>query len=451
MTTTTITAALPRHTIALAFAVGMAAALASASRLLLRTPDAFTQMVWAEDGLFPLCVRKVGFLACFTDSFAGYLLAVPRGIAGIVSLLPLTTWPLATNAIALVLVGLTAGTAFVILRASGRSLPASLLVALLPAAAPIMGFETLGVIASAYTLLLFVTALQVACPPSSRRWSWSLTGAVAVALLLTALTIPSAIALAIGLLIQMVRRRIPRTPGVVLAAALAVGLLLQGLVILAADEQRSTTPTLGALNSLGQALPNAILTLLPGIVAGPTLTLDFPIAPPAGLGLFLASAMLIAALALLMPRTSQTRNAVGILLITGLVVLAVPTLTGYPNNRYFAAPILLWSAAGLIALDALVARSRRASTHTTVTWILTVLLMGYLWSSTWAVSELRGTVFPAWSSELARVTDECLADPNRQVVLQFSPGWPPPELALPEPTNAVVRCMDLRLVDRAAD
>ena len=67
------------------------------------------------------------------------------------------------------------------------------------------------------------------------------------------------------------------------------------------------------------------------------------------------------------------------------------------------------------------------------------------WATAWPVSTLRGTVFPSWSSELTRITDECAVDPNRQVVLQFSPGWPPTDLVLPEPTNAVVRCVDLRL------
>jgi len=425
-----------------AVGVGLLAALASTSRLLIRTPDAFTQMVWAEDGLFPLCVRKAGFMACLTDSFAGYLLAVPRMIAGLVTLLPLSAWPIATNVIAALLVGLTGACAFAILRVAGRSLPASLLVALLPAVLPIMGFETLGVIASVYTLLLFTTGLLVAYPPQRADWSWPLTAAAALGLLISALTIPSAIALGIGLTIQLARRRIARMPGLILALALGAGLLLQALVILSADEQRSTTPTLGALGKLGEALPSAVLTLVPGFLAGSGLALDFPVTPPLGLGLVIAAVVLVVGILLVLPRTSAARNAVGILLITGIVVLAVPTLTGYPNNRYFAAPILLWAAAGLVAFDAWQSRNVRGRS---VAWAISVLVLAYLWISAWPVSELRGTVFPGWSSELQRVTQECTADPNRQVVLQFSPGWPPPELALPEPTNAVVRCVDLQL------
>ncbi|MFM8349887.1 MAG: hypothetical protein ACKN9D_02365, partial [Actinomycetales bacterium] len=128
--------------------------------------------------------------------------------------------------------------------------------------------------------------------------------------------------------------------------------------------------------------------------------------------------------------------------LTGIVVLAVPTLTGYPNNRYFAAPILLWAAAGLIAFDAWLSRTNR---RRTTAWALVVLALAYVWASAWPVSELRGTVFPGWTTEIQRITDECTADPNRQVVLQFSPGWPPADLVLPEPTNAVVRCVDLHV------
>ena len=429
-------------TIAQTLIVALVAAGASASRLLLRTPNAFSDMVWAEDGLFPLCVRKVGFIACLTDSFAGYLLAVPRGIAGGVALLPMSAWPLTTNLIATVLVGLASGTVFATLRRAHRSMPASVLIALLPAAAPIMGFETLGVIASVYTLLLFATAVFLACQPDTARWSTQLIVVAAIALLLCALTIPSAIALAIGLTVQVMRGRIPRHAGFILAGALGAGLMLQGLVILAADEQRSTTPTLGALSTLGEALPNALLTLMPGFTAGPALALDFPVTPPAGLGIVVAAAMLILGVMLLILGRSASRDAVGVLLLTGLVILAVPTLTGYPNNRYFAAPILLWAAAALIALDArlkgLLPRSR------TIAWAGIAALLVYFWATAWPVSTLRGTVFPSWSSELTRITDECAVDPNRQVVLQFSPGWPPADLVLPEPTNAVVRCVDLR-------
>jgi hypothetical protein len=425
-------------------AVGVMAAVASASRLLLRTPDAFTQMVWAEDGLLPLCVRKAGFLACTTDSFAGYLMTLPRLLAGVITLLPLPAWPWATNLVATALVGLASATVFAAARRAQRSVPASVLIALLPVAAPIMGFETLGVYASVYTLLVFVLAVVLACQPDGGVWSWRLTTGVAVGLALCALTIPSAIALAVGLIVQILRGRIPRVAGAWLSGALGAGLIVQGLVILTADEQRSTAPTLGALTSLSDALPNALLTLIPGATVGASTVLDFPVLPPTGLGLVLAGVLAGVGIALLWPRSSPTPNAIGILLLTGLVVLAVPTLTGYPNNRYFAAPILVWAAAAVVAMDAWIGQCWQPQRRW-VPWAVVGSALAYLWLSAWPVGPLRGTIYPGWSSELDRVTKECQADPNRQVVLQFSPGWPPPSLLLPEPTNPVVLCDGLTL------
>ena len=358
--------------------VGVLAGVASLSRLLIAAPDALQQMVWAEDGLFPLCVRKVGFIACLSDSFAGYLLTVPRVIAGGVAQLPLPSWPLATNLIAAVLVGLVSAFTYVILRSGPDpvSVPFSMLVALLPATAPIMGFETLGVIASVYTPLLFLTGLAIAMPsPQARGWRWL----VAVGFLLCALTIPSAIALVIGIAIQRWARRISVKDAWVLGSALVIGLALQGLVILTADEQRSIAPTLGALGQLGDALPNALLTLIPGITIGPATVLDFAVTPAPGLGLVLALALIIGGTALVLRHRTPTSTAIGLLLLTGIVVLAVPTLTGYPNNRYFAAPVLLWAAAGLLALNSLL-QSRAASTRRLVTAGL-VLAMVYLWLS----------------------------------------------------------------------
>ena len=61
--------------------VGLAAAIISLARIVLVNHSALSDLLWAEDGLFPLCVRKVGFFQCLTDPFAGYALGVPRSRA----------------------------------------------------------------------------------------------------------------------------------------------------------------------------------------------------------------------------------------------------------------------------------------------------------------------------------------------------------------------------------
>lgn len=67
-----------------AMIVGLVALGVSLLRLWLGNHEALTQVLWAEDGLFPLCIEKAGFLKCLVDPFAGYLLLLPRLLAGVV-------------------------------------------------------------------------------------------------------------------------------------------------------------------------------------------------------------------------------------------------------------------------------------------------------------------------------------------------------------------------------
>ncbi len=62
--------------------VALGAAALSILRLLLQSGNSMGELVWAEDGLFPLCIRKAGVWECLSDPFAGYLLGVPRLLAG---------------------------------------------------------------------------------------------------------------------------------------------------------------------------------------------------------------------------------------------------------------------------------------------------------------------------------------------------------------------------------
>ena len=142
-------------------------------RILLANGQALTTLVWAEDGLFPLCVRAHGPVACATDPFSGYLLLLPRLVAWPVSLVPIDQWPLATNLAAAVLAGTAAVLAVLVLRAAGTGVVASGLVALLPVVAPIMGFEAINATGSSYMLLVFVAALAVCFPPQGRFPTWA--------------------------------------------------------------------------------------------------------------------------------------------------------------------------------------------------------------------------------------------------------------------------------------
>jgi len=50
--------------------------------------------------------------------------------------------------------------------------------------------------------------------------------------------------------------------------------------------------------------------------------------------------------------------SIGLLMLTGVVVGAVPTIIGGSDNRYFLVPLPPWAAAVMVALDPLARRSR---------------------------------------------------------------------------------------------
>jgi hypothetical protein len=151
--------------IAPAVLVGLVAGVMSIGRLWLFDRSAPTEVLWAEDGLFPLCIRKADFFTCTSEPFAGYLLFLPRVLAWPVAVLPWEHWAIAANVIAAALVGLTAAFAFLIVLRAGFGWFTAGVIALLPVLAPMAGLEAINAIGSAYMLLLFLSTLLIVLPP----------------------------------------------------------------------------------------------------------------------------------------------------------------------------------------------------------------------------------------------------------------------------------------------
>ena len=145
-------------------AVGATAFVVSLARLLATNPQALSTLVWAEDGLFPLCVKQHGYLACLLDPYAGYSLFLSRTLAVPASWFPLEAWPYSTNLVAAASLGvLSALIAWTLVR-SGVGRAFAFLAALVPTAAPIVGFEAINAAGSAYMSLLVLSASMVSLP-----------------------------------------------------------------------------------------------------------------------------------------------------------------------------------------------------------------------------------------------------------------------------------------------
>lgn len=419
----------------LAVVVGLISAVISWGRLWLFDRSAPTEVLWAEDGLFPLCIHKADFWSCLTDPFAGYLLFLPRVLAWPISVLPWEQWATAANTIAAVLAGLTSVAALVIVRRYGLGWFASVAIALLPVLAPMVGLEAINAIGSSYMLLLFIAALMIALPPQQRVGGSAYPVVGAFLMLVTALTIPSAVVLLAVLLVMAVRGRQPLSVALTWGGALIAGLLAQFIVAINAAAPRAISFGQETLNSWADSIPVSLLTFWPGLSIGEySFFTNFTMRPLGITGWLIVAAMLVGGV-WLMTSSTQRRISVGILLLAGLGLGLIPSAIGYANNRYFVVPLLLWGAAVLIALDPVIRRTRP--------WVLTMITIVVLliWSPAMAVSGFRGTPAPPWSAEVARIEASCAANPDVVERPLFTPFWPPNwGDGLTEPTHPNLPC-----------
>lgn len=424
----------PAHLWAWTLLVALASAAISVGRLWLANPDSLTTVLWAEDGLFPLCVAKVGWLSCLFDPFAGYSIFVPRVLAGVTALFPVSAWPVVVLVLGALLAALTGGWAFWWVRRYGLGVFVSVAVALLPVLTPIVGMESLNVIASVYMPMLFLGVLFLALP-LDRMPVWPLV----VFFALTALTIPSAAIFLALLAFQTAVRRIRWTHAAAFAGATAVGLVGQWVVAQSAAKPREITPSLETLDAWARSVPTAVLTFWPGLSLGEvSVFTNYVSRPSEWTGWLAVGTLLVVGVLALLTRDARVRG-VGLLVLSGLALGAFPSVIGWANNRYFVVPCLLWAAALLVALDPVIRRTR---------WWWLALLVAFvavIWWPAMPASAWRTTPAPNWPDEVARVVAACTADPGKVERPVFTPYWPPnwgDELA--EPSHPSISCLIAR-------
>lgn len=419
----------------IAIAVGIAAFVISIARILVTNGSALSTLVWAEDGLFPLCVKAHNVVSCTVDPFAGYFLFLPRIVAWPVSLFPVSTWPAVTNVTAGLLAALAAAAIYLLLRRRGVGLVTSIFVSLLPVLAPIMGFEAINAIGSSYMLLVVVAALALCLPPQG-KFPTVLYGVMA---LVTALTIPSSVALLIPLIVLAWRRMIPRRSGLIVGALLVAGLIVQAVTALTAENQRQVSVSIDSLRAWAEAMPTAVLTTWPGsteLLPSGQLGLGAAL-PFAGIGIALV--IIVAALGIwLAVRGDGIATGCGLLLLVGLGLGALPAIAGYANNRYYVLPLLLWTAALLIGLDRVI--------HWRTNWVMGAIavVLVVLWIPSFGASAFRGNAEPQWPAMLANAQAACEKDPTAPATVTFTPNWPFADAIFVGPTSNVVPCRVIR-------
>ncbi len=422
--------------------IWLGSTLISLGRLAIAQTQSLTEVLWAEDGLFPLCIHKADFFTCLADPFAGYLLFLPRVFAWPVSVLPIESWALATNLIAAAFAGAVSAAVFSILVRANIGLFASVVSAFLVTAAPMVGLEVVNSLGSSYKLLLFVLTVAVAFPSARVRLGDGV-GWILVALLglVTALTIPTTVVVAVLVLVQALIRRLSVKVAIAWIGAMGIGLVAQAWVAITAEMRRPISLGWDSLNSWADAIPVSILTYWPGLSIGEYSFFDnFTLAPISWTGWLFAFALLALGLVALVrgARSGDLGNrlvGVGLLILAGLGLGLIPTAIGFANNRYFVVPLLLWGTALLVVLDPWLRKAR--------VWVLALVVAVTLvvWWPAMPASTFRSTPAPPWTEEVARVKAACKVAPDALERPIFSPFWPPNwGDGLTEPTHPNLPC-----------
>ncbi len=406
--------------------LGIAGALISALRLWLGNSESLGQVLWAEDGVFPLCINKADFASCVVDPFAGYLLLAPRLLAGIVALFPLSDWVVITNVLAAIVAGLIVALAYVILRRGGMGQFVSILGALVPVVIPIVGLEAIQALGSVYMPLLYVSVLAVVFSSALNRWM------VFALLLLTVLTIPTAVLILPLVLLWWVLRTITLSTFGLWAGALIVGGALQLLVASGAAKPRVVELGPEGVSTWANSVLPAFMTNVPGFGTDGSDASVFPSIEQWSLGWLVVVGILVAATGLFI----FVSRFAGALIFMGLLFSAFPAVFDGPGNRYFVVPVMLWSLAIFVSLNGVLVRSRW--------WVsgIVVVVVLALWLPALPAGAFRSTPAPAWSDEVARVSAACKSDPALVERIVFTPFWPPNwGDALSEPTHPSVDCL----------
>lgn len=402
--------------------VGIAAASISLLRLWLGNRMALGENLWAEDGLFPLCIHKANFWECLVDPFAGYLLFLPRVLAWPTSLLSAEWWGWSANVLGAFLAGVVAGLVMSIMKRARLGWFVSTAAALLPVVAPMAGLEAINSIGSSYMLLLYLSTVAILFLPQ-RSVPRSLHLIVASLLLVTSLTIPSAIVLLALVAVQFGRRVISGSCAAWWLGALLIGLSFQAIVALTAPSRRAIEVSSNSLQAWADSVPTSLLTFWPGMSLGEfSFLTNFSFAPSNATGLLVVIVLIIIGMSLTRKGWSSPQSMlslIGLLLLAGLGFGLIPSVIGYANNRYFVVPVLLWGVAALVAFDPLIRRSGAVGTA------LAVSAVAVIWWPALPASSFRSTPAPLWSAEVERIEAQCRANPNFIERPIFSPFWPP--------------------------
>ena len=398
--------------------MGLLAAGVSLLRIFLNNRDFLQTLVWAEDGLLPLCFYRSSFAGCLLEPYNGYSHFWTRLSGFITYQFELSQWPLITNVIAAFTAGLFSGATYAFLIRSGLPRVVSGFTSVLIIALPLTGLEYVNHIAAANLFAPFLAMLMLSLP-AREAWYYSVTSAV---LFITALTTPLSFFFLLVLPLQQWRKRLQGRGVGFVYASLTIGLLGQLALMLRSGPHRGLEVSLERLEQYFVNLPFAIQTLFTGYEAkNALLALNSNPEFTMLVGVVIFVVLLLTSVRWAIGRTSRSHllaPAVGLLVASGLAFSLGPSILIAESLKYFILLLAFLVTGCLFWLSESTSQKLRRFGPT----VLALALLG-LWVPHLAASDFRATANPAWPQELRMIDHTCAETPAGWVEFTFSPQW----------------------------
>lgn len=410
--------------------IGLVSSIISVGRLYVTDKEVLTELVWAEDGLFPLCVANNGYWDCLWDPYAGYFPFLARTLAVPVAFTPLDSWPLATNLVAAISYGAVSVVIYWLLVRMPIPRLAAAFGALVPILLPITGLETVNTAGSLYTALLVASTIAVSASFQKPLPAWFLP----ILLFVTALAIPVAFILVLPLALRYLRKSMSFEALLPAIISLAIGSVVQFAVVLSAAGQRpvsvSSTSVMGWVDGSATAVAGLVGFRTEPISKNALNWADSSFDVP------LALALTAAAVILGVWMLFQSKfEAPALMVLSGVAFSAATAIPGANNNRYY----ITFSA--LVVLSIVVALTQTEEKSKQIAAAVIASALTGLWVSHFPASLVRSTPEPRWNYMLEEARARCVAEPERvDVVLRFTPVWPPDENNLSVLNQPLIAC-----------
>lgn len=415
--------AISRRPVVLLVAFGLGCALVA----WLRIPAIARDTFWAEDGRTFVSSAALGGPGVLLQPYAGYLHTVPRLVAAVVVLFPVSSWALLTTAAACLIAGALAVVVFVCTRDLVPWVPARLLIAALTVGAPLVPREVLGNLANLHSLFLWALFWIVLSRPRRMRTAVLLS----VVAFLGAMTEIQAVFLAPLLLIRTRDRSVW-----IVRAGLIAGIVAQLVVTVGWPRAANTNPPVDALSIAYGYLINAVMPLaVPQADLGHVLAAS---GPAVAIAVLLAIA---SAAAYAIVRGTPRQRVLVVAALSGSVLIYVASVVLNPNTfydyaqltpaqlstvwltRYGVVPSMLLALVPAVAAT-IAFRHRRGRPWLKWSVVALAAASAVLIAAQLGPQWTRRTDGPAWQPQLAAASAVCSRDDElRFVNLRETIGW----------------------------